>query len=93
MEVKGKRIMMGNVKVGEERWRIIGVYVGRENMEEILRELGEWVEGKERGGRTIMGGDFNARTGREGGGVEEELVERWEEGGRRSKDERINIRQ
>lgn len=41
-------------------------------MERVLQELDEWIGNRKEGGRTIMGGDFNARVGRESGGVEEE---------------------
>lgn len=52
----------------------------------------QWVQGKEVGLKTIIGEDFNARTGREGGKVQEvEEEDREEEGDRRqSKDEMIN---
>jgi len=58
--------MTGKVRVGEERWRIVGVYAG-EGMEKALRGLERWVEDREAGVRTLIGGDFNARTGEEGG--------------------------
>ncbi|XP_011859447.1 PREDICTED: golgin subfamily A member 6-like protein 22, partial [Vollenhovia emeryi] len=77
----------------EQKWEVIrkkGVYVDKENMEEKLKELEEWTEGEGGGERTIIGGDFNARTGREGGGVEEGVEEGWEEEGRRRKDREIN---
>jgi len=62
-------IMVGNIKLGKQNWRIVGVYI-KDNMERMLQRLEEWVE-EERGGRyTLIGGDFNARTGREGGGCE-----------------------
>jgi len=48
----------------------------------------EWVEEKEEGIRTIIGGDFNARIGEEGGRME---GEDWEEGEyRKSMDKKIN---
>jgi len=34
--------------------------------------LKEWIEEKEEGVRVVIGGDFNARTGREGGRIEGE---------------------
>jgi len=38
-----------------------------EGMEKALRGLERWVEDREAGVRTLIGGDFNARTGEEGG--------------------------
>jgi len=69
------------------------IYI-RDNMERMLQKLEEWVE-EEKGGRcTVIGGDFNARTGMEGGGYEIGGVEdNKEEDGRRkraSKDGKIN---
>jgi len=45
------------------------------------------MEGKKKKVRTIMGGDFNARTGEKGGEVR---GEEEEEGRRRSKDKKVN---
>jgi len=39
------------------------------DMEKKLEELKEWMEEWEEGVKTIIGVDFNARTGREGGKV------------------------
>lgn len=36
-------IIMGGVRVGGERWKIIGVYV-KENIERHLRKMEEWIE-------------------------------------------------
>lgn len=57
-----KGIIETMVKVGEERWRLIGVYVNG-NMGEKLIKLRERME--EEGGniRTLIEGDFNVRTG------------------------------
>lgn len=43
--------------------------VGKGEMERVLQELEELIGNREEGGRTIVGGDFNARLGKEGGGV------------------------
>ena len=72
-------IMMRMVKMGGEWWRVVGVYVNKD-LQKKLEEIGEWVEGREEGVRVVIGGDFNARTGREGGEILGE-----EEGGRGGK--------
>lgn len=38
----------------------------------ILENLEKWADKREEGIKTTVGGDFNARTGRERGGVEED---------------------
>jgi len=50
-------------------------------MERKLELLGRWIEGRERGIRTVIGGDFNAWTREKGGRVglkrgDEERLER-----------------
>lgn len=89
IKLERERSMEGRVRVARERWRIIGVYV-QGNMKEVLKDMEEWMEEKEVRCR-VMIGDFNARTGREGGAVRKE--EKGGSGGekrRNSKDDKIN---
>ncbi|XP_011868143.1 PREDICTED: uncharacterized protein LOC105562162, partial [Vollenhovia emeryi] len=68
----------------------MGVYVNG-NIGEKLRRLEGWMEVEEVGSRNIIGGDFNARTGENGGEIIEERLEGKEEGRkRRSKDKKVN---
>lgn len=46
MEIEEKGLIIGSVRRGKERWRIIGVYVSK-NIEEVLRKLEKWMERKE----------------------------------------------
>lgn len=57
-------------------------------MKGIWERIRGWEDDRRKGIRTIVGGDFNARTG-ELGWVEWR-DEREEEGGRRSKDKKVN---
>jgi len=90
-----KRIIVGNVRKDGQRWRIIGVYA-RQGVGEVLQGVGSWIEERESGWSTIIGGDFNnARTGEIGAGIEledggKEREEEREERERKSKDKRIN---
>lgn len=72
IETGKEGLMMGKVKRGKERWSIVGVYVGKGERERVLQDLEEWIGNREQCIKTIVGGDFNARIGREYGGVEEE---------------------
>lgn len=75
------------VNLGGVKWRMVGVYV-KEDMEAKLEGMRDWMEGV--GGRvkTIIGGDFNARTGELGGGTEKGEKESGERG--RSRDKKVN---
>lgn len=66
IEVSREGIIVGRIKEGRRSWRIVEVYV-KDNMGEMLQELERWVGEKERQVETIIGGDFNARTGEERG--------------------------
>ena len=60
-------MMVKKVRLGGDWWRIIGVYVNKD-LQGKLEELKEWTEEREEGVRMVIEGDFNARTGTEGGG-------------------------
>lgn len=83
-------MIVGRVKVGEQSWRVVGVYVNG-NMEETLRGIEGWVEERERGvysliGETLMRGQER----REGDGGRGDGRGEEEEGRRRSKDGKMN---
>lgn len=86
IEMEREGLMVRRVRIGEESWRIVGVYAKKE---ETLQELGQIMERKERGMYTVIGGNFNVRTGREGGGLKrksKKKEERWR------KEENLRIR-
>lgn len=68
MTVEEEGIMMGYVKQGRERWRIVEVYINGD-IEQKLQKVEQWMEDREEGVKTIRRGDFNARTGVESGGI------------------------
>ncbi|XP_029176468.1 cilia- and flagella-associated protein 251-like [Nylanderia fulva] len=72
-----------------ERWRLVGVYINGD-LEEKLEEMNEWMEEEGDRVRTIIGGDFNARTGNLGGGIVMGEDEGEEGKGRKSKDTKVN---
>ena len=80
-------IVARKVWLGKDVWKIIGVYVNKD-LERKIGRLREWMEEKERGVRVVIGEDFNARAGGQGGRIQEE-GEREEEF-RRSKDKKVN---
>jgi len=84
-EVEG--LIARRINYGKGDLRVVRVYVNKD-MERKLEGLKEWLEEKERGVRTLIGGDFNARSGDEGGKIEEEEGEGNKY--RRSKDRKIN---
>jgi len=59
-----KVIMVGRIKYGKGSLRIVKVYVNG-NMEKKLEELKEWMKESEEGVKTMIGGDFKAKTGKE----------------------------
>ncbi|XP_071578413.1 uncharacterized protein [Temnothorax nylanderi] len=76
------------IRIGEETWRIIGIYVNKD-IDKKLEGLNDCIDEGEIGVRTIIGGDFNARTGEEGG-WEEEVEGIGKERGRKFKDKKVN---
>ncbi|KYN14726.1 hypothetical protein ALC57_13069, partial [Trachymyrmex cornetzi] len=91
-EIKSEEegVIEGRVTIGEKKWRIIGVYV-KSNLERYRGSLEKWMEEKKVGEKVIIGGDFNARTGREGEAKRrEEDCGSGEEKNRRSKDGKVN---
>lgn len=90
IKVNSEGIIIKKVKVEKEKWRIIGVYINRD-IEGKLQRVRDWGEGKKERRLTVIGGDFNARTGEEGGGVgEREMDDEDRKKVRRSKDGRVN---
>lgn len=73
--------------LGGKWWWLVEVYVNNDLEEKKLETLREWMESTEEGVRVLIGGDFNARTGEVGGGVENKEGE-WRT--RRSRDGMIN---
>lgn len=64
---------------------MVGVYINGD-IEAKLERMRGWMEEKDTGVKTVIeGGDFNARTGREGGGVMEDDWEVMGGDGRRQK--------
>jgi len=88
--IEKEGMMVGKVRVGKENWRIIGIY-RKGNIEEYLRVIEEWMGEGKKGDKVVVGGDFNVRTGREGGaGSREEDYSSGEKKSRNSKDGKIN---
>ncbi|XP_070529775.1 golgin subfamily A member 6-like protein 6 [Cardiocondyla obscurior] len=87
-ESEREGIMVEKIKVERKIWNIIGIYMNEEE-EERWDCLKNWIKKEEEMEKTIIGGDFNARTGKEGGRIQEdEEVE--EEERRSSLDGKIN---
>ncbi|KAL0124116.1 hypothetical protein PUN28_006134 [Cardiocondyla obscurior] len=62
------------IKSGKVWWKIAGVYVN-EDLEDITENMRNWMDEKEEGTRYLIGGDFNVRTGEEGGLWDDEKEE------------------
>jgi len=69
IDIGTEGVMVGDITL--EKTRILGVYVDR-GIEERKRKVEGWLDKSRKGRRLLMGGDFNARIGREGGGYESE---------------------
>ncbi|KMQ88555.1 hypothetical protein RF55_11937 [Lasius niger] len=55
IEEREEGVMVVNVRVGEENWRIVGVYINGD-MEGKLEVMKEWLEGQEENVWTVIGG-------------------------------------
>lgn len=73
----------------KQLWRILGINVNSD-IERKLENLKDWIEEKDKRIKTMIGGDFNARTGTSGGWEDLEEGKRGWRGGRKAKDSRIN---
>jgi len=38
IEIERKEMMVGNVRMGSQRWKLVGVYINK-NMEEMLQSM------------------------------------------------------
>lgn len=66
-----------------------------ENMEKIIRDLEKWMDEKEEGICTLVGSDFNARTGEKKGKIEmkdkrERGIDEERRSERKSKDKKMD---
>lgn len=86
-EREREEIIVGRMRTGKLCCKIVGIYVNGD-MERKLEELREWMEEEGSGIKTIIGGDFNARTGTSGDWVEQDEGEGEEEGSKGQKDKR-----
>lgn len=89
IEAVEEGVITGRAGVGEEKWRIVGVYI-KEDIEKKLEGLKKWMEGnEEEETRIVTGGDFNARTGEMGGRIVIDKEENNQKS-RNFKDKKVN---
>lgn len=88
-EKKKQDLLTIKVNLGGEWWRLVGVYVNGD-LEEKMNQLREWMEDRVEGVKMLIGGDFNARIGREGGRIRRDGEEEMGEEKRNSRDSKIN---
>lgn len=62
INVEDEGVVVGEVRRGSEKWRIIGVYVSK-GVEVTRNSLEKWVDKREKE-MILIGGDFNVRTGK-----------------------------
>lgn len=55
MEMGKEGLIVRKVKRRKERWRIVGVYIGKGEMERVLQDLEEWIGNREQSIRSIVG--------------------------------------
>jgi len=63
MKVGTKGLAVAEVRQEKEKWRIIGVYVDKK-IETVTRKIESWIDRRKGNHKTLIGGDFNARTER-----------------------------
>lgn len=77
--------MARKVKLGKKWWRIVGV---NGDIESKIDDMRSWMENKEEKTKTVIGSDFNTRTGELGREVKGKKEK--ENRKRKSKDKKIN---
>lgn len=77
----GQVIISCDLQIRKEKWKIISIY-NRKGKKTLLEEIEELIE-SEAHRKTIIGGDFNARTAEKGGTLW--MEKRIEQGSRRIK--------